>query len=438
MEYIQNLAHFTPSPQPCMHTAQPPMPPSTHLPGLDTSLHFSRDPLDHLFLVLPGAGDPYIHHPPWLTSLPKALDVLQQNYNLLTTQRRRHFSTFSPPTVLFLPLEWHTSASITWQNQLQHALPQPPSERPSVRDAVADTMGDMLLMGSEIWRQAIAKHVTEQINLQIANVKRNRPRWSGRLSFLVHSIGALILTEMLTMRLLSHIEIDSVVFGGCVIPMYAALAPDAKINPVDTIRNERPTLRFVNVFHPLDPVAYRLEPMIMGGDTKAVRVKPIRIGFWEDAGGFWEDVVESLWDTLFAGRGGDRGGFWELFGQKHRKEDRKPTRKNVNYEVEEQTKGEPGEVKRGGSEVLLSDRIDYELQDGMGVPRLDVLASWGAIKAHTYYWQSLDVAQIILDIAVTSDVSMESRKHRDTTQRHQSADAGPSKLSDIEQSPQDE
>lgn len=478
------------------------MPLRDGLPGLDSSIPFSPDPLSHVFLVIHGAGDPYIDHQPWLSSLETCVNLLDKNYRAVATDLSKTLRRADIPSAMFLPVEWHASAHHTWRAAVAKGdpRPMPRGAPPSVRDAVAETVGDVLLLASPFWRAEVARHVATQMAEQLAAVRRNRPAFRGRVSVIAHSVGALVALEVLHRGLLQT-AVDAVVLTGCPAAAYAALAPDAGdgvgMGALHTIRRDRGHVRFINVFHPLDPVAYRLEPFVNNeGDEvlPAVKVGPRKRSFWDDAEMFWDDVVFNLWSTLFpergdngqigpsrgslgeenGGPGGDEdeneddndvdnddgkddggtnttaeegqdrprdrtdvvddgrdrvvGDLFSRFGgnergktsvrDKGRREMARGKvagrlRRSASYVVPQS--GDEGEQRddadaaRGGSEVLLSGRIDYELQDGMGVPPLDVMASWGAIKAHTYYWQSLDVAQMLLDIAVTSDHAMASR-----------------------------
>lgn len=430
------------------------MSPSKGLIGLDSSLPFSADPLRHVFLVIPGAGDPYVHYQPWLSSLEICLTRLQSNYNLALSDLQK-LSREGPPhsqayDALFLPVEWHRAALETWQREVRCADPRPTArDTPTVRDAVSETMGDIIMIGSPFWRRTLSDHIASQIQLQLSAVRRNRPAFTGSVSIMAHSVGCNLALELLHRQLLPF-QIDAVVLVGCPIPAYAALAPDDQ--PIlSTVRNLRSKVRFINVFHPLDPVAYRLEPFVMPkGSTipPAVKVAPRRRSFWKDAEAFWDDVVYNLWSTLFPRKVNVRGNsegraedeeddeedeedeedqesralpnLFTSFGgntrgkarvkdakerEKKRQELRRPT--SQRSAVSEQA---PVDGDQISNHVLLSGRIDYELQDGMGMPPLDVMASWGAIKAHTYYWQSFDIAQMLLDIVITSDDAMASRK----------------------------
>lgn len=370
------------------------MPPREGLTGLDTSLPYSAEPLSHVFLIIPGAGDPYIDQPPWLSSLETCLHHLSTNYKLLTRRTRT-------PSALFLPVQWHTVASDTWQSTLSQAHPTVPA--PRIRHAVAETLGDVLLPASPFWRSAIARHVAAQIQTQLAGVRRNRPAFSGRVSIVAHSVGGMIAVQLLADQLLD-IDVDAVVFTGCPLSAYAALAPDKNQIALSTIRKFRSSIRFFNVFHPLDPVAFRLEPFVVDKLEECVKVAALKRTFWDDAGLFWDDVVYNLWSTLFPPGHRNNTPFGDMLriGSVQRESE-------VDDEVRRKAIYKDGD-EMGGREVLLGGRIDFELEDGMRVPPLDVMASWGAIKAHSYYWQCADVAQMLVDIAATSDEAKKMRK----------------------------
>lgn len=542
------------------------MAPREGLPGLDSSLSFSTQRLDHLFLVFHGAGDPYVDHPPWLQSLETSLSKLQANYDLVRStldKLNKRIPIIDPvcmpdsngppppsassqkpstrasdvtadtnepgqgqdesesnkkpappsivtvvgekpslPTALFLPVEWHRSAFETWQSQVRVGDPRPQPAKvngnnntmvTTVREALNDTLGDMLMMSSPFWRETIARHVSKQIDSQIAAVFRNRPAFTGRVSLLAHSVGSIIALELIHQKMLPC-DIDALFMTGCPVPTYAVLSPDNQ-HCLATIRRNQANIRFINVYHPLDPVAYRLEPFIMTNrnvsskcekgdstnDTENVILPPVKVAskkrsFWEDAELFWDDVVYNLWSSLFPRKNnriqGDDGAHHEqlhdgrnqgtenekgkddfmrnLFSAFNKNDhsndnnnnnhnnssnnfnrknsaggsalasvppslkgdlDRKlALRRSSSYVLKGDGKDGSEQVDETSGEVLLSGRIDYELQDGMGVPPIDVMASWGAIKAHTYYWQSLDVAQMLLDVAMTSESAVSSRR----------------------------
>lgn len=450
------------------------MPPREGLPGLDSSVPFSAQPLDHLFLVFHGAGDPYDDHPPWLQSLESCISKLQTNYNLMrshiekinrhippptensttTTVSSSSSATATPvdedepstsnanptnstrlPTALFLPVEWHRSAFETWQSEIRIANPQPLSTSTStssqtshitaIREALSDTIGDIIMMSSPFWRKEICKHIYKQIESQISAVIRNRPSFSGRISILAHSIGCIIALDCLNENNL-YTKIDSVFMTGNPISAYAVLVPDNQ-SALSIIRKLRYNVRFINVFHPLDPVAYRLEPFILEKfhvGLSPVKVEPKRRSFWQDAELFWDDVVYNLCSSLIPKQQQrddvqqhNEDFVGKVFSKCNSEKDikrKRALRRSSSYilssEHDDDNINNNIDYSHGQEIVLLSGRIDYELQDGMSVPPIDVMASWGAIKAHGYYWQSLDVAQMLLDITMTSETAISSRR----------------------------
>lgn len=300
-----------------------------------------------------------------------------------------------------------------------------------MRRALAESVGDVIMMASPFWRHAIAKLVEQQIKDQVAAVKRNRPKFSGRLSIVAHSISAMIVTDLLD-RPSFDVQIDAVVFLGCPIAAYSALAPGAQQSALATIRKLRQRVRFFNVFHPMDPVAFRLEPFLFDERqlAKPVLVAAQKRTFWDDVGLFWDDVAYNLWSLMFATHRDDTQShpsdqaarresiddLWPLFGNGTGRNRRSSTSapdawRHSGYIVATQQHADTDdkELEAGGSEVMLSGRIDFELSDGMSSAPFDVVASWGAVKAHQYYWDSVDVAQLLLDIGVTSQLALAQR-----------------------------
>ncbi|CAN8064451.1 unnamed protein product [Agarophyton chilense] len=408
------------------------MPRNEGLPGLDSSLKFSLDPLDHLFIVIHGAGDPYVDHQPWLSSLNTCILQLENNYHLVSERlqksSRRSSKTQPPPAAMFLPVEWHQPAFETWQAKVQIAEPVGGTASTAVRTAVAESLGDVLMMSSHFWRSSIARLVYHQINEQLSAVRRNRPNFSGTVSIVAHSISAMIVTELLAGDFFD-LQLDAIVFLGCPIAAYSVLAPGEHQSALATIRKKRQHVRFFNIFHPMDPVAFRLEPFMTDGEKveKAIKVAPQKRTFWDDVGLFWDDVVYSLWSLGFAtdrdrvnenGNGSEQGGIDSLFsflGNDRKRNSHAESASDSWRHSEYITVSEDGEDKdekdseTGGGEVLLSRRMDFELQDGAAVAPFDVMASWGAVKAHQYYWESVDVAQMLLDISITSERALAHR-----------------------------
>jgi DDHD domain len=394
-----------------------------------------------VFLVIHGVGEQYADSPPWLTSLNTSIAHLQR---LITRLHEPRSSAVAPalsaPQILLVPLEYHAFA----QRELSRVLAPVSSAAPApntVRAGVEDTVGDILLAASPHFRGLIGDHLKTLALDQIAAAKRARPAFqSGRVSIFAHSTGAVFTLDMLHRGLLDDLPgLDAVVLAGSPAPAYAALDPPYANSLRDAIIARRKDIRLINVWHPMDPVGFRLEPWLVvspDGNTTAVQ-PPVRVGqlerqsFLDEAASFWEGTVQSVLSALFPHREAKRGppptvestnnpaygstgsnsgseGDGSSSAPFHLSTNRLPKSQSTSglkrvrsYKLA--AAAEDGEDLLAGCEVLLGDRVDYELQEGMqSIVDVDVVVQWAAVKAHGYYWHSPDTARILVDIARTA------------------------------------
>jgi hypothetical protein len=414
--------------------------------GLDRSIDFSSAPLDHVVLVIHGLGDQYTDSPPWLTALETNMRQLQRAVNRLNDPLSRHTA---PPAVLLVPLEYHTHAQTELARALRPSAPRVRGQQPAVRVGLTETVGDVLLAASPRFRDTICEELKEQALDQLAAVRRARPAFSsGRFSVFAHSTGAVYALHMLASGAFDGLPgFDALIMAGSPAPAYFALDLEYSGRLRAAVAERRAGgARVVNVYHSLDPASFRLEPWMVdgggaGASTGAAR-PPVRVGqvdkqtAWKEATAFVDDTVQTVMSTLFPRRragqqkappvpptereragachsGADDGDSGAADASslapptEHpaRREDegdpgRRPMRRNKSYVLEAEAAG--GQDVVMGSEILLGDRLDYELQDGMDASQIDVVTNWAAVKAHAFYWRSTDVARILVDIARTS------------------------------------
>jgi DDHD domain len=419
--------------------------------GLDRSIDFSSAPLDHVVLVIHGLGDQYTDSPPWLTALETNLRLLQRSINRLHDPRARRAT---PPAVLLVPLEYHTYAQRELAAVLRPSTPAAAGPPPAVRVGIAETVGDLLLAASPRFRDLICQELKAQALEQLAAVRRARPAFSAgreRVSVYAHSAGAVYGLHMLATGMLDDVPgFDALITAGSPAPAYLALDPEySERIRSGVVERRRNGTRLVNVFHALDPASYRLEPWIAdGGAVKAAARSlstPVRVGqvdkqtLWDEATAFWDGTVQNVISTLFSGRRGESDGKKQSGSRSESASPSSSSRKGgsgygavdanaastpppeaVTPELAEEG-GSPsprallrnksymlvanvddGEDVPVGNEVLLGDRIDFELEGGMDASQIDVVTNWAAVKAHGFYWRSTDVARILVDIAGTS------------------------------------
>jgi hypothetical protein len=351
------------------------------------------------------------------------------------------------PAVLLVPLEYHAAAQAELSEALAPHLPAHAAAASApVRSGIQETLGDVVIASSAAYRALVAVELRLQIGEQIAAVRRARPNFpSGKVSILAHSTGAVFALDLLQRGSLDDIHaLDALILVGSPAAAFFALDSDfaTAVRKAIQTRRESRSLRIFNVYHALDPVSYRLAPFLISGMTtpdisdvhdkiadQPTSVPPlVQVGqfdkqnLWEGATSFWDDAVHNVLSALFPGRKVNdvtnqslrpdcmesaesktpsplKHGNTPL--QRSSSSGMASTRANRIYMTRSENEAESDLILEA-SEVLQGHHVDFELQDSMGSPSIDVVSNWAAVQAHGFYWRSLEISRIIVDVAATS------------------------------------
>lgn len=136
--------------------------------------------------------------------------------------------------------------------------------------------------------------------------------------------------------------------------------------------------RMFNVFHPDDPIAYRIEPLLNPAYASMnPRVVPHKGGLR------WNHQIKS-WFSTSASKSPD-GGMWDLEGQETFEEVLVvPTEDPASF----------FEEKPARQSVVTVDRVDYALQVSAFESMNEMLS---AIHSHFSYWENEDLLRFIVD-----------------------------------------
>jgi len=254
-----------------------------------------------------------------------------------------------------LPIEW---LAATYSAEMVEALERvslPTLQRARVftnlalRDAMLYTQGE--------WQSRVESEVRSQIEAKLDQFCKLNPGFREKLDarqvligFIGHSLGAVILGDLLYSAAPPKIPIDALfLFGSplalvqCIRGKLAPAAPPAK--------------HCFNIFHPHDPIAYRLEPLLFpASPVLSAADMPYR------GGQRLHVALSSIGNTLM--------GWWS--GQGSSPESR---------EIEEI------KAVNGGY------RIDWALQASTG----EAASEWiSAMSSHFQYWQHEDVLSFLV------------------------------------------
>ncbi|GLD91945.1 hypothetical protein PINS_up000478 [Pythium insidiosum] len=150
-----------------------------------------------------------------------------------------------------------------------------PEGSTGIREFNKETLMDVLYYLSPRYGQLIVDTVTEQLNQKYHIFKEEHPGWDGKVSIFAHSLGSVITYDILTHKR-GEVSSNGVRFPGLdftVENFFAAGSPVAVMvlsrGDLDlqdgkfTAGIKMPACsRYFNIFHPIDPIAYRVEPLI--------------------------------------------------------------------------------------------------------------------------------------------------------------------------------
>ncbi|CAI5724974.1 unnamed protein product [Hyaloperonospora brassicae] len=151
-----------------------------------------------------------------------------------------------------------------------------PEGASAIREFNKETFMDVLYYLSPRYGQLIVDSVTQQLNEKYRVFMNEHPNWDGKVSIFAHSLGSMISYDILTHKpgevasngvCFPGLEFEVDNFFGVGSPVGVMILArgdlnidEGKFTPGIKLPHCR---RYFNVYHPIDPVAYRIEPLIM-------------------------------------------------------------------------------------------------------------------------------------------------------------------------------
>ncbi|KAG1699779.1 hypothetical protein DVH05_012672 [Phytophthora capsici] len=150
-----------------------------------------------------------------------------------------------------------------------------PEGASAIREFNKETFMDVLYYLSPRYGQLIVDSVTQQLNEKYRVFMDEHPGWDGKVSIFAHSLGSMISYDILTHKpgeIASNgvrfpgleFEVDNFFGVGSPVGVMILARGDLNINDGEfTPGIKSPNCRrYFNVYHPIDPIAYRIEPLI--------------------------------------------------------------------------------------------------------------------------------------------------------------------------------
>merc|ERR1740121_3081238 len=315
---------------------------------------------------------------------------------------------------------WHTNLNvhfemIDWKSSLTEAqtsiwnriTPHEGSSR-STRMSLNSTLGDVIFYKTAHHRSKIHEIVTQKMNTRLRMLRADpsdRFRDAG-VSIVGHSLGSVIAYDVLTnysgvkegeeATCALDFNVDNFFLWGSPLAAFVSIADEDH----ERIRLTLPKgLNTYNIFHPHDPIAFRLEPLQQAasevGPPETVPyyanngIRPSKQ--WTQSYEYAKGLAHQKWTSF-------KSNLWEAVGSERAADD-------MRIEWESYLKGESLLDERGPR-----TRLDFVLQE------LAMEAAWetyGMLQSHFCYWTSHDVALMVLKKISQQDTAELNADERD-------------------------
>lgn len=411
----------------------------------------------------------------------------------------KHFSEHNDEHVEFLPVEWRSKLSLDGDTVDSIT----PDKVRGLRDLLNSSAMDIMYYNSPLYRDEITKGLTQELNRLYSLFCSRNPEFEkqgGKVSIVSHSLGCVItydimtgwdpvrfclqehhfVEEQLDLRWMSYEErhvmeqlrhtrnrlreledqlqtleaskpsappalrfkVENFFCMGSPLAVFLALRG---IRPGTSCRQDHilPTPicgRLFNVFHPTDPVAYRLEPLILKhysniapiqihwcsaiNPTPYDEIRPTFLNPVKDPASDTESIpspstspvlarrhygesITSLGKASILGAASIGKGIGGILFSRFSRSNSQPSvslglEGSANPEEEEQKRTESQSAyglstltrptsPTADTSLELERRIDFELREGLVESRY-----WSAVTSHTGYWSSHDIALFLL------------------------------------------
>ncbi|KAJ8704887.1 hypothetical protein PYW08_012207 [Mythimna loreyi] len=381
--------------------------------------------IDHLLLLCHGVGSACDMR---FRSVEEVVeDFRATSLQLVQSHYRNSYDQGVVSRVEVLPVSWHSTLH-SGETGVDRRLAQITLDSiPRLRSFTNETVLDVLFYTSPVYCQTILDTVCKELNRIYELFLKRNPSFTGGVSLGGHSLGSVILYDLLchqvdiatddTKSLADKNYVKGPAGTGQPFVRYPSLVfkPDAMyalgspiaifecIRGVDSLgaNFSLPTCKnFFNIFHPYDPIAYRIEPLInpqlrdlkphliphhKGRKRMHLELKDTMARVGADLKQKLLESLRSTWNKWKAAPPTD-GQLEKVVEEELEKEQLTDDKEELAREIELSTPDNLGRLNGGR-------RVDYVLQEAP----LEMINEYlFAMSSHVGYWESEDTMLLML------------------------------------------
>nr|CAB3236623.1 phospholipase DDHD1-like [Phallusia mammillata] len=392
----------------------------------DAMVDETHPPVSNLVLVIHGVG-----------AKSDRCKIVRNTGSFRAACRRLEMKHFQGRTE-FLPIEWRSELKL--DGDLVESIT--PKKGQGMRKFINNTAMDIMYYTSPLFRHEIINGLRSQINKLYAMFMQRNPNFTGKIIIFSHSLGSVLFFDILTNYLplghgvshpsnemhgdLSHgldFKPDMLFCVGSPLGMFLCLRGYHPKNFAENAQNlVDPSIcrKMYNIYHPADPVAYRLEPIlcenysnflpfqissyaslcktspghnITGSPTnerKEMEAVQSDENSADDTASTSEDMhkspsyLRSMSNAVTGGAVRLGRGLWSKARGNSVTSNNGAEIDGESPPADEQNQPEP--------EIDLEERIDYELPEGFTERKL----GYASFTSHTSYWTNQDLGMFLL------------------------------------------
>ncbi|EGG15411.1 hypothetical protein DFA_10246 [Cavenderia fasciculata] len=220
--------------------------------------------IDHLVFIVHGMGN-QTNSESKISVLEQNVDLLKKNFNL--SQQKGSTQQLN---VEFRIIEWHSKIR---KGTLDEDLDKiKPDKVEKLRGFINETLFDIMLYMTPDYHQEILKEVSSQINQNYKIFLDYHPKFRGLVSIFAHSLGSVIMWDVLSRGLLKF-NVENVFALGSPLGLFLRLN-GYELGKLDMKKHLPNVYNWYNIFSSTDPVSYRIEPFL---DLRYLKMKPLPI-----------------------------------------------------------------------------------------------------------------------------------------------------------------